>query len=56
MNAPVKVMSFAMACKDYFGLQPAQTLMEFSAELKALTEKDRADLKAEFAKIGYTIH
>jgi len=37
-------MSFVMACKKYFGQKEGQTLMEFSTELKGLTDKDRLEL------------
>ena len=34
---------------------PGEGLKAFSAELKKLTEKDRADLRADFAKIGLNV-
>lgn len=49
------IKTFTVACKDFFGLKPGQTLMEFSAELKALTAKDRDDLKGYFTQIGIQI-
>lgn len=49
MSEPV---SFVSRCKEYFGLLPGQTLMEFSAELKKLTPKDRAELVESFNKMG----
>ena len=51
----MKTMSFALACKDYFGFKPNQTMTEFMGELKQLTTQDRADLSREFAKVGYEI-
>ena len=33
-----------MKLKRFFGLQPGEKLVEFSAELKALTTADRAEL------------
>lgn len=45
--------SFAGACKDFFGLHPNQTLLEFRDEVKALTDADRAEIKAGLEKIGY---
>jgi hypothetical protein len=50
-----KTMGFIAACKDYFGFKPSQTMQEFAAEIKALTEDDREYFKREFAKVGYTI-
>jgi len=37
-------MTFMAACKNFFGFKPGQTLSEFSAEIKALTPADRAEL------------
>lgn len=51
----MKEMKFASACKDFFGLKQGDTLKEFAAELKSLTEKDRAEIKAELEKNGYKI-
>lgn len=47
--------SFVAACNDYFGRKPGQTLPEFQAELKALTEDDRKYFIREFVKVGYEI-
>jgi len=38
------IMTFMAACKNFFGFKPGQTLSEFSAEIKALTPADRAEL------------
>jgi uncharacterized protein YcgL (UPF0745 family) len=46
--------TFISALKDHFGFQPGQGLMQFRDEVKALTEKDRAELKEGLEKIGYT--
>lgn len=48
-------MSFTKAIVQFFGKKPNQTASELSVELKALSEQDKADLKAEFAKIGIEI-
>lgn len=48
-------LTFVAACRKHFGFREGTGLKEFSTELKALTEKDREDLKAEFAKIDYEI-
>lgn len=38
--------------RDYFGMKPGQTLAEFSAEVKSLTEADKAWLRSEFERMG----
>lgn len=55
MNAPVKKMTFMKACIDYFGAKEGQTAMQFAQELKALTEQDRADIRAGLEQNGYEI-
>jgi len=45
-------MSLVSRCKEYFGLLPGQNLMQFSAELKTLSPKDRADLVEGFNAMG----
>ena len=50
-----KSMSFTAACKDYFGSKPGQSLGEFMAEVRALTEKDKGELTAMFPSVGYSI-
>jgi len=37
--------TFMAACREYFGLKPNQTPLQFGQEIKALTPKDREDLK-----------
>jgi hypothetical protein len=37
-------MSFVTACHTYFGRKSGQSLLEFGAELKALTSQDRREL------------
>ena len=48
-------MGFMAACRDYFGMLPGQTLTEFSAECKKLTEKDKAEISAGLIEVGYTL-
>ncbi len=36
--------AFIVACKEYFGFKPGQTLLEFKAEVAQLTPQDRAEL------------
>jgi hypothetical protein len=50
-----KKLTFMAACRDFFGLKEGQTAMDFGKELKALTEKDRAEIKDGLTKLGYEI-
>jgi len=43
------------AVKDYFGKKPGQTLQEFAAEYRALSETDKAELTALSKEQGYDI-
>ena len=45
--------SFIAACKDFFSFKSGQSLMEFRDEIKALTEKDKAELQAGLEQNGY---
>lgn len=40
MASPVKVL------KDFFGVKPGDSLKDFAAELKELTDEDKAQLVA----------
>ncbi len=51
----MKQRTFTVACKEFFGFHEGQSLSQFAAELKQLTEKDRADLTEMFKSIGYEI-
>ena len=46
---------FTTACLKFFGKKPDQSLTEFAAELKQLTDQDRDDLRAMFKDIGIEI-
>lgn len=50
-----KEYSFIAACKDFFGNLPEQTNMQFAAEVKALTDDDRAEIKAGLMAQGYKV-
>lgn len=50
-----KPTSLMAACKDYFGLKPNQTAMEFLKEFKELTDADRDEIKVGLEKVGYVI-
>lgn len=47
-------MTLIAATKKYLGL-PGESLSDFSAQYKRLTDADRDDLKAAFSAIGVTI-
>lgn len=49
-----KPRSFVSLSKEFLSL-PGETLPDFAAGLKKLTEKDRADLRSEFEKMGFTL-
>ncbi len=55
MSDSKKPMSLMAASKDYFGLLPNQTAMDFLKEFKGLNEKDKEEVKAGLEKVGYTI-
>lgn len=48
-------VSLSVACLKYFGKKPNQTNADFMAEMRALTDKDKADLAAMFPSVGYEI-
>jgi len=47
--------SLIVALKDYFGLKHGQSLAEFSAECKQLTDADKAWFEAQFKGHGISI-
>lgn len=55
VTVPSPAISFAKACLDFFGRKPNQSMSEFSKEIGALNLKDRADFRAEFARIGVNV-
>jgi hypothetical protein len=48
-------MSFIQAMKDYFGVRPGETAMDFMAEIKALTDVDRAYFRKHLPSVGYVL-
>lgn len=47
---------FIVACKDYFGFAPGQSLLDFKNEVAKLTPADRAELAPMLAKeLGYPV-
>ena len=47
--------SLLVALKDYLGYKGGGGLQEFRAEIKALNDKDKAELATMLEEIGYTI-
>ena len=50
-----KQMSFVEAMRDYFGLQPGQTLTSFFQELKHLSPEEREYFKQGLKQFGYEL-
>jgi len=48
-------MTFMQACKDYFGLLPGTTAVDFAKEVKQLTPADRVEITAGLVQNGYEI-
>lgn len=51
----MKRMTFAAAMRDYFGVLPGGNAASFFAELKALTDEDKAWFRANLPSVGYEI-
>lgn len=51
----MKQMTFVQAMKDYFGLHPNQTALDFMKEIKALSEPEREWFKTNLPKVGYEL-
>ncbi len=47
--------TFMAACRDFFGLKPGQTSLEFGKEIKELTPEDRKEISAGLTNLGYEI-
>ena len=45
-------IGFIKAMKDYFGLLPGQTILQFGAELKALSYEEKLDFAQGLRSIG----
>lgn len=48
-------VAFPVAMKRFFGLMPGQTVANFAAELKALTDADRAEFKTLLRGVGFDV-
>ena len=56
-QATKPAQSFVAAAKDFFGPRfPGQTALDFMKEVKALTEADKAEIKAGLEANGYQIN
>ena len=51
----MKEMSLVMALKDYFGMKPGQTSMDFLKEVKELTDEDKIWFRDNLPSVGYKI-
>ncbi len=51
----MKEMKLMSACKDFFGLKPGQTAIQFLAEYKQLTDADKVEISAGLEHNGYKI-
>ena len=49
MNTPPK--SFMVACKEFFGFLPGQTLLQFREEVAALTPADRKEIAEGLSRL-----
>jgi hypothetical protein len=45
-------IGFVKAMKDYFGLRPGQTVLQFGAELRALSHEEKLDFANGFRALG----
>ncbi len=48
----VKSMTLTIRCKKFFGIKSGQTLKDFAAEIRELTDKDKEDLVRDFNEAG----
>lgn len=51
----VEPKSFAARCAEFFGRKPNQSISEFAAELKQLTDDDKRWFIEQFNKLGLLI-
>lgn len=55
MTENAKPTSLIMAIMHFFGKKPGQTTQEFAQEIKALTQADREEFRADLIERGYPI-
>ena len=46
-----KVTGFIVACKEFFGFAPGQSLLDFKNEVSQLTPADRAEMAPLLSKL-----
>jgi hypothetical protein len=51
----METKTFAIAAREFFGYRPGQDLKSFAEELRALSPKDREDLKGYFRAVGIEV-
>lgn len=51
----MKKMTFMSACRDFFGVKPGQTAVQFGKEVMALNDSDRKEIAEGLAQHGYEI-
>jgi hypothetical protein len=51
----IKSMSFVQSMKDYFGLLPGKSNVDFLREIKALNDEDRKWFRENLPKVGYQV-
>jgi hypothetical protein len=49
----MKHVTFIMACREFFGIKTGQTLQDFAAEVRSLTQEDKAYFIELFKTVGY---
>ena len=54
-NMETSKMSFIVACKKFFGMKIGQSLTDFANEIKAISDKEKAELTHEFQTVGIEI-
>lgn len=54
-NANAKQVGFIVACKEFFGFKPEQTLMTFRDEVAELTREDKEEIRAGLIALGFDI-
>jgi len=49
----LKNCTFIMACREFFGMLPGQTLQEFAKEVRELTTDEKKYFIELFTTVGY---
>lgn len=51
----MKECTFIVACREFFGMKPGQTLQDFAKEIRELTPDDRKEFQEMFLSVGYKV-